>query len=166
MKKQDITIWALLICLIAYSAWWYWYKYPLVEIFGVEDFQCAAANRLGKYGGEDAIKPMIKSLSKTVENNDISINLVKLHKKYRIDRETYLSELVNGILDPKIYNGNKWWLIDVLEDVTGENFHLPDRNYGYFVGKKKVRFEKSVEEVRVWWEYKKKEEKEAKIRAE
>ena len=44
-----------------------------------------------------------------------------------------------------------WWLLDVLQVVTGKDFHLPEQNMIEFPRENRKQLDRSISEVRVWW---------------
>lgn len=165
MRKLKIIVYILFLIFSYYFMKHFLILNALIEIrnYDCDYAQDIASDILGYFGSEAAVEPMIEVLIISPENNGIGENLVRLHRKYYIEKEPYMSQIVNGIFDKDTRFYNRVQLVDLLEKVTGRDFDFPlwttvniyNKNRELIgwqgVEPPKSEQEKSLKKIRAWW---------------
>ena len=77
-------------------------------------------------GDRSVVAPMIEAVGNSSdEDNSLVDALVRLDRRYPLTREPYLSLIVNKIVSEGPGKYGAWWLIQVLQKVTGKSFEDP-----------------------------------------
>jgi len=84
--------------------------------------QLAGTAVIGRVGDKTTIIPMIEILSKTEYDNGLTENLMRLHRRYDLNREPYIGKIVNAALSEKTASDNRSFLIELLGKITGEKY--------------------------------------------
>jgi len=96
--------------------------------------QSASARLLGAVGGEKAQEDMILYLRDKEPgcyDEHTGEAVVRIGRRYPLERNPHLmSLLAEGIIDRKTPDRNRWDLVLVLEEVTGESFGYPAESMG------------------------------------
>lgn len=165
MRKLKIIVFLLFLIFSYYFMKHFLILNALVEIrnYDSDDAQDISSYILGYFGSEAVVEPMIEVLIISPKNNSIGDNLVRLHRKYYIEEEPYMSQIVNGIFDKDTRFYNRVQLVILLEKVTGRDFDFPLWTHVEFYDKKrdlagwhsvepsKSEQEKSLKKIRAWW---------------
>ena len=107
---------------------------------------------IGYLGDRSTVKPMILALRDTSDVNELDRNLLRLHNRYPLDQEPYLSIIVDSILDKNTAHFNRVQLIYVLEKVTGETFGYPMIGYDEVPPELEPEIKQGLQNVKSWWE--------------
>ena len=153
MRTKKIVIALLLVPVVVFGLW---RLVLVVSMEGIRSFdsdltQEISSSIIGSIGDRTTVIPMIHALRDTYEVNFIDDNLLRLHRRYDLNRAPYITEPVGIILNEETKHYNRVQLIYVLEQITGESFGYPMIGLDKVPEDMKPEIERGLSSVRSWW---------------
>jgi hypothetical protein len=151
LKRRELVTGLVLVLFALYLGWRLLLIVAMSSIAADDDewiLTQTGAEVLGVLGDRTVIAPLINELGRIRDVDSATVKaLLRLHKRYPLNREPYLMMLVEGVFNTKNNDQGRIQLIRVLGTVTGNDFcYHKDECCIY-----KRELSAGVGKVRRWW---------------